>query len=160
MSSYTHDDHSHDDEPVDTGPIIPFDDLIFACTNLCELLEIENDAVSAHDPETVKVLLQNKMTLARLYEQAMQPMITSPELAETLEPEQCEELVAVGLRLKDLLDANAMRLHAEIESYQTVMDIVARHAKREAVSVSIYGRDGVVDRQAEASNPIAYNKSL
>jgi hypothetical protein len=150
----------HDDDRPDHSPIIPFEDLIFACTNLCELLEIENEAISSHDPETVKAVLENKAGLARLYEKSMQPMITSPELAETLEPEQRAELLEVGLRLKDLIEINAMRLMAEIESYQKVMDIVARHAKRESLSTSIYGRNGTIDRQTDANAPITYNKML
>ncbi|CAA7623186.1 flagellar protein FlgN [Magnetospirillum sp. SS-4] len=157
MTQMNDSDH---DNPVDRSPIIPFDDLIFACTNLCELLEIENEALASHDPETVKAVLENKSALARLYEQSMQPMITSPELAETLEPEQREELLAVGLRLKEQVEINAMRLMAEIESYQRVMDILATTSKAQSTTTSTYGRAGTFDSPPATGSSISFNKSL
>ncbi len=156
----THDDDIHDDDGRSNSPIIAFDDLIFACTNLCEVLEIENEALLSHDVETVKILTENKVALGRLYEQAMAPMVTSPELAETLEPEQRDELLALGLRLKELTKVNAMRLEAEMEAYQRVMDILADKAKQQKVNVSTYGRAGTFDSAGTAGTALTYNKSL
>ncbi|OAN46639.1 hypothetical protein A6A04_05875 [Paramagnetospirillum marisnigri] len=154
----THDDH--DDHVPDSSPIIAFDDLMFACTNLCELLEIENDALVSHDAETVKILTENKVALARLYEQAMEPLVKSPELAETLEPEQREQLMEIGLKLKELTRINALRLEAEMESYQRVMDILADRAKQRTVSATTYGRAGTFDDGGATSASLAFNKSL
>ncbi|RAU22891.1 flagellar protein FlgN [Paramagnetospirillum kuznetsovii] len=150
----------HDDDTPDSGPIIAFDDLMFACTNLCELLEIENEALLSHDVETVKILTENKVSLSRLYEQAMQPMVTSPELAETLEPEQRDELMAVGLRLQELTKVNTLRLEAEMEAYKRVMDILADKAKKQKINATNYGRAGTFDPSCATGGSLTYNKSL
>ena len=79
------------------------DDIVWACTNLCELLEFENEALTRHDSRTVRELAENKTALARIYESAIAPLANDPHLAETLEPEQKEELTALGIRLKGLV---------------------------------------------------------
>jgi hypothetical protein len=160
MTDMIHDDDLHDDSGAAAGPIIAFDDLMFVCTNLCDLLEIENEALASHDADTVKVLTENKVALSKLYEQAMAPMTATPELAETLEPEQREELLAVGLRLKELSKVNAMRLEAEMEAYQRVMDILAGKAKQQKTNVTTYGRAGTFDPAAAGGASLTFNKSL
>ena len=167
MSQMIHDDEDFpaEDEFLDanvaqSGPIIAFDDLIFACANLCDLLEIENEALANHDPDTIKVLAENKLALAKLYEQAVQPLIVTPELAETLEPEQRDELIAVGTRLKELMSVNEMRLRAEMEAYQRVMDILANTAKKQATNVTTYGRAGTFDHASGTGGSLSFNKSL
>ncbi|MDO8605315.1 MAG: flagellar protein FlgN [Phaeospirillum sp.] len=167
MSQMIHDDEDFpaedeflDAEAAQSGPIIAFDDLIFACTNLCDLLEIENEALANHDPDTVKILTENKLALAKLYEQAVQPLIVTPELAETLEPEQRDELVAVGTRLKELMGINEIRLRAEMEAYQRVMDILADAAKKQATNVTTYGRAGTFDHASGVGGSLSFNKSL
>ena len=153
-------DEIHDDEPVDHSPIIAFDDLIFACSNLCDLLEIENDALASHDSDTVRVLTDNKLALSKLYEQAVQPLITSPELADTLEPEQHDELLEVGTRLKELIHINEIRLRAEMDAYQRVMEILAKTAKTQATNVTTYGRAGTFDHASGTGASLSFNKSL
>lgn len=160
MTDMIHDDDQHDGFEGAPSPIIAFDDLIFACTNLCELLEIENEALLSHDAETVKILTPNKIALSKLYDEAMAPLVASPELAETLEPEQREELMAVGLRLQELIKANTLRLEAEMEAYQRVMDILADKAKQQKTSISTYGRAGTFDQAAPGGAALTFNKSL
>ena len=155
-----HDDFHDDDDVIDRGPIIAFDDLVFACTNLCDLLEIENEALANHDPETVKVLVDNKVALVKLYEQAVRPLVASPELAETLEPEQRDELLAVGTRLKDLVNLNEIRLRAEMDAYQRVMGILAKAAKKRATNQTTYGRAGTFDHASGYAASLSFNKSL
>jgi hypothetical protein len=148
------------EDDFDNSPVIAVDDLVFACTSLCDLLEIENDALSNHDAETVKILADNKHALTRLYERAVAPLVATPELAETLEPEQREELIAVGTRLKDLVETNAVRLKAEMEAYERVMEILATKAKTTVTSASTYGRAGTFDSLAGQKASLSYNKAL
>jgi len=160
--TFRQDSHGIDDSLEDFrgGSVIAYDDLIFACTNLCEVLEIENEALESHDAETVKILTENKVALAKLYEQAMAPLTKHPELAETLEPEQREALLEVGIRLKVLMETNSMRLRAEMEAYQRLMDVVVQHAKKQQTTKSTYGRAGTFDDTANGAVSLSYNKSL
>ncbi len=166
MSDMTYDDETfqpeddgHDDDVIDSGPIIAFEDLIFACENLSDLLEIENEALANHDPETVTVLLGNKEALVRLYEQAVHPLVVSPELAETLEPEQRDELLAVGTRLKELISLNEIRLRAEMDAYQRVINIMINAAKKKAANGTTYGRAGTFGNTGNRAS-LSFNKSL
>jgi hypothetical protein len=141
---------------------IAFDDLVFACSSLCDLLEIENEALASHDAETVEVLAENKAALARMYESSMEPLIDDPSLAETLLPEQAEELRALGLRLQALVAVNAMRLKAEMECCRRVMDVVVNAVKQNATKTVTYGRKGTFDsgRKETSRSSLSYNKTL
>lgn len=137
-----------------------YDDLLFACTNLCDLLDVENDALLSHDPETVRLLADNKAALARLYEQSVQPLMDEPDLARLLDDDRREMLVAVGTRLNELVETNARRLKAEMEAYQRVMDIMVDAAKKNVTSTTAYGRAGIFDASAGTGGSLSFNKAL
>lgn len=137
-----------------------YDDLLFACTNLCDLLDVENEALLSHDPETVRLLADNKAALARLYEQSVQPLVEEPDLARLLDEDRREMLAAVGTRLNELVETNARRLKAEMEAYQRVMDIMVDAAKKNVTSTTAYGKAGVFDASAGMGGSLSFNKAL
>lgn len=146
--------------PLPTAAI-PYDDIVWACTHLCDLLEYENEALARHDSLTVRELSENKAALARIYEQAVAPMAETPELADALEPEQREELTGLGHRLKDLVEENARRIKAEMEAYQMLMDAVVSAVKANTVATVTYGRAGAFEGQTSGEkNSLAFNKTL
>lgn len=140
---------------------IPYDDIVWACTHLCELIEYENQALALHDAATVRELTENKAALARIYEQAVAPMADDPHLVDTLAPEQKEELLALGNRLKDLVEENARRIKAEMEAYQMLMDAVVSAVKVSKTSSVTYGRAGMVEDHVPGDgNSISFNQTL
>ncbi|HLO77737.1 MAG TPA: flagellar protein FlgN [Magnetospirillum sp.] len=139
---------------------IPYDDIVWACTHLCELLEYENEALAAHDAATVRELTENKAALARIYEQAVAPMADEPHLVDTLEPEQKEELMGLGSRLKDLVEENARRIKAEMDAYQMLMDAVVGAVKTSKTTAVTYGRAGHMEGHGVAENSISLNQTL
>lgn len=140
---------------------LPYDDIVWACTNLCELLEVENDALAQHDSQTVKDLADNKAALARIYEQSVLPMAEDPTLVETLEPEQKEELLALGERLKDLVERNARRLKANMAATNMVMESMVNAAKDNAVDTTTYSATGTyVSKRGSEANSLAFNNKL
>lgn len=144
-----------------TTDVLPYEDLVWCCTNLCDLLEVENQALSAHDTETVRQLSENKTALARIYEQSVIPMAEDPTLIDTLEPEQREELAALGLRLKDLIEENARRLKAEMEACQRLMDSVVAAVKHNSNSTVTYGQAGAFDSHlGPEANSVSFNQTL
>jgi hypothetical protein len=158
-----HDIHDEDElDPADAeAELYWYDDLLFACTNLCDLLDVENDALLSHDPETVRLLADNKAALARLYEQSVQPLVDEPDLARLLDEDRREMLTAVGSRLNELVETNARRLRAEMEAYQRVMDIMVDAAKKNVTSTTAYGRAGVFDAgPGAAGGSLSFNKAL
>lgn len=144
-----------------TETVLNIDDIVWACTNLCELLEFENEALVRHDSRTVRELTDNKTALARIYENAIAPLADDPHLAETLEPEQKEELTALGLRLKALVEENALRLRAEIDATQMLMDAMVSAVKANTTSSVHYGPAGQYGNQATGEqNSLAFNQTL
>ncbi|CAA7618588.1 flagellar protein FlgN [Magnetospirillum sp. UT-4] len=140
---------------------LSYDDIVWACTNLCDLIEFENDALARHDSRTVRELAENKAALARIYEQAVAPMAHKPELADALEDDQKEELHGLGHRLKGLVEENARRLKAEMEATQMFMDAVVSAVKQTSTNTTHYGRAGAFENQvAGDNNSLSFNKSL
>lgn len=140
---------------------LPYDDIVWACTHLCDLIEYENEALAAHDTAAIRELAENKAALSRIYEQAVAPMADDPQLVETLEPEQKEELLALGHRLKELVEENARRIKAEMEAYQMLMDAVVHAVKTTKTGAVTYGRGGVAEGHgASEINSLSFNQTL
>ncbi len=141
---------------------VRYEDLVWCCTNLCELLEVENDAIRAHDAETVRDLAENKAALARLYEQSVQPMAEDPALLETLSEDQREELRALGTQLGQLVSDNVRLLKAEMECCERLMDALVSTAKSQAANTVAYGRSGAFEISHRPSErpSLAINKSF
>lgn len=145
----------------ETDTVLPYDDIVWACTHLCDLLEYENEALAAHDTETVRELTENKAALARIYEQAVAPMADEPHLVETLAPEQKEELMALGSRLKDLVEENARRIKAEMEAYEMLMDAVVNAVKSSKTPTTTYGRAGSIQNHSSSdAASLSFNQTL
>jgi len=142
--------------------LLPYDDLVWVCTNLCELLEVENDALAHHDAETVRDLAANKVALSNLYERSMVPMAEDPQLVEALEPEQKDELKALGARLAQLVATNSMMLKAEMEACQRVLEAMVSAAKEMSTNTVSYGAGGAfgVSQMGSERNSLALNKTL
>lgn len=141
--------------------VLPYDDIVWACTHLCELLEYENEALAVHDAATVRELAENKAALARIYEQAVAPMADEPHLLDALEPEQKDELTGLGNRLKDLVEENARRLKAEMDAYQMLMDAVVHAVKNSKTNTVTYGRAGHFEGHANGeTNSLSFNQTL
>lgn len=144
-----------------SATVLSYDDIVWACTNLCELIEFENEALSRHDSHTVREMAENKAALARIYEQAVAPMADEPALAEALEPEQKEELMALGNRLKQLVEANARALKAEMEATSMFMNAVVTAVKTTSTRTTHYGRAGSFDGpNTGESNSVSFNQTL
>ena len=140
---------------------LSIEDIVWACTNLCELLDYENEALAMHDSRSVRELADNKAALARIYENAIAPLADQPELAEALEPEQKEELTALGLRLKGLVEENARRLKAEIAATEMLMDAMVAAVKAHSTSSVSYGPAGQYGGHATGEqNSLAFNQTL
>lgn len=140
---------------------LALDDIVFACINLCDLLEIENDGLERHDFAPMKELAESKSALARLYEQSIHPMTENPSLVDDLDADSREELLLLGQRLQELVEQNAMLLKANMEANQMLMDAMVSAAKTQATNTLAYGNHGSFDLSGTAEhNSIAFNKTL
>ena len=137
-------------------------DLIWVCTTLCELLEIENQALVKHDTATVRELAENKMALTRLYEQTYHSMGPDKEIKEKITPEELATLQELGQRLNKLMTPNALMLKAEIEARKKVMEIFVNAAKKQNENTLNYSKKGHFNAlpMARERAALAYNHTL
>lgn len=143
------------------APLIPYDDIVWVCTHLCDLLEYENEALADHDDSAVRELAENKSALAHIYEQSVAPMADDPELVESLTPEQKEELTALGHRLKALVEENARLLTAEMEAYDMLMEAMVQAVKTSQNAPVTYSRAGAMDGHSPADvNSLGFNQTF
>jgi len=152
-------DNTIDDSPED-GAIPAFDDLMFACTNLCELLEVENDALLNHDAETVAALGDRKIALTRLYASYTRGLADLPDSERNFDPEQREELLTVGRQLEELVERNAMLLRAAIDATKTVVDIIAQSVRSSQDPGIVYNRSGTMRGNDDKATSYSLNNLL
>lgn len=139
---------------------IPYDDIVWACTHLCDLLDYENEALAAHDMGAVRELAENKAALARIYEESVLPLAEDPQLVDTLEPEQREELTVLGQQLKELVEENARLIKAEMEAYQLLMDTMVHAVQAANTAAVTYGRGGAIDAHSADGGAMGLNHTL
>ena len=138
-----------------------YDDLVWACSNLCELLEYENESLRQHDIMAVREMSDNKVSLAKYYEQAMTALNADPDLAQSLTAEQNQDLVVWGEALKELVETNMMLLKVEIEAGRYLMDAVVETARNQAPPAVHYSPDGQLDQQSTGEpSAMTFNKVL
>ena len=137
-------------------------DLIWVCATLCELLEIENKALTQHDTATVRELADNKTSLSRLYEQTYHALGTDREIKEKITPDELAELQGLGQRLNKLMWSNAIMLKAGIEARQKVMEVFVNAAKKHNENTLHYSKKGHFDALPVAREraALAYNHTL
>lgn len=148
------------DDASEDSAIPAFDDLMFACTNLCELLEVENDALINHDAETIAALNDRKIALTRLYASYTRGLADLPDSGRTFDPEQRDELLAVGRQLEELVERNAMLLRAAIDATRTVVDIIAQSVRSSQDPGIVYGRTGTMRGNDDKATSYSLNNLL
>ncbi|MDA8230483.1 MAG: flagellar protein FlgN [Magnetospirillum sp.] len=141
------------------GTEVAYEDLIWVCTNLCELIEVENAALARHDSAAVRELAENKAALAQFYEQLVAPIAANPGLAEGLEPDRKEELAAIGNRLAELMVVNTTLLTAEIGACQRLMDALAAATRSQNGAVN-YSPGGTLESRCGERSSLALDKTL
>lgn len=126
-------------------PAFSFDDVVWATSNLCELLAYENEMLAQHDDGAIREIAETKAALARMYETAIAPLARDPALSEKLADDQRAELMELGVRLKELVEENDRRLRAELETAQTLMQAMTNAANAAAAQAATYGPAGQLE---------------
>lgn len=138
------------------------DDLRLVMTNLTGLIEAENDALTAHNIDTVKALSANKWTLTRNYRNQMQAIADAPDILKLLEVEERASLRELGERLNRAAARNELLLSANIDAANRVMHAVVDGVRKAAERGTVYSRSGALHGVAPDGRPLAvsYNKEL
>jgi flagellar biosynthesis/type III secretory pathway chaperone len=137
-------------------------DLRIVMTNLVELIDAENKALSGHDINTVKALSANKWTLTRNYRNQMQAIADTPDILQILEDDERQSLHHLGQRLHTATERNGQLLSANIDAANRVMNAVVDGVKQANERNAVYGKSGALRGHTADGRPVAvsFNQEL
>ncbi len=117
-------------------------DIILITERLTDVLERENVALKDRRNRDLHDLLDDKVTLSRVYETRMQYFSKNPEELTNATPELREKLREMANHISALLQENAKMLKVSIEANRRVVDMIAEAVKTAAPGPGTYGAKG------------------
>ena len=128
-------------------------DILFITERLADILERENAALKDRRNQDLHAMLDDKVTLSRVYETRMKYYAENPHELTNLSPELSGKLREMGTRISQLLLDNAKMLKVAIEANRKVVDMIAAAVKTATPGPGTYGANGVTglsDHQSQA----------
>ena len=116
-------------------------DLIVIANRLIAQLEIENDALRNHETEIIHTLLDEKATLARVYESRFKALLEKPELLDDADPKLREQLKKLAEKLERLIQDNGTLLNVTIQANRMVVDLIAEAVHAQQPNAGTYSSD-------------------
>ena len=116
-------------------------DLIVIANRLIAQLEIENDALRKHETEIIHTLLDEKATLARVYESRFKALLEKPELLDDADPKLREQLKKLAEKLERLIQDNGNLLNVTIQANRMVVDLIAEAVHAQQPNAGTYSSD-------------------
>jgi len=130
-------------------------DLIVITNRLADLLLRENDALRNKNNGVLNEILDEKVTLGRVYESRVMGFTEDPEALEGVDQEQRDRLRALGEKVNGLIEENASLLKIAIETNRRVVNLIAEAVKASVPSAGTYsptGATGGIDHHGAAKN--------
>ena len=131
---------------------------------LSDLVETENLALAERRFLDVEALLEEKATLARLYENSMKDLDEAQLDWKAIEPELNEKLTVAGTRLANAMGENTLRLEVGMTANRTVIDLFAEAVQTATPHSGTYAKNGRTGKEgtraAANSLSVALDQSL
>ncbi|MCZ6603560.1 MAG: hypothetical protein O7A03_00275 [Alphaproteobacteria bacterium] len=131
-------------------------DLIVITNRLADLLARENDALNNRKYSEINEILDEKVTLGRVYESRIMGLTNDPAALEKVDGELRDRLRSLGEKVNGLIEENAALLKIGIETNRRVVNLIAEAVKASIPSAGTYSANGAADvEQHTASNNVA-----
>ena len=130
-------------------------DLIVITGRLADLLERENAALREKQNKELNEILDEKVTLGRVYESRIMGLTEDPEALDNVDKELLERLRGIGEKVNGLIEDNAKMLKIAIEANRRVVNLIAEAVKASVPSAGTYsptGATGTDDHRAAPKN--------
>ncbi len=130
-------------------------DLIVITGRLADLLERENLALRNKKNQDLNDILDEKVTLGRVYETRIMGLAEDFEVLDGVDSELLERLRTIGEKVNGLIEENAELLKVAIEVNRQVVNLIAEAVKASVPSAGTYSRTGTtetLDHRATAKN--------
>ena len=130
-------------------------DLIVITGRLADLLERENVALREKQNKELHEILDEKVTLGRVYESRIMGLTEDPEALDSVDKELLERLRGIGEKVNGLMEDNAKMLKIAIEANRRVVNLIAEAVKASVPSAGTYsptGGTGTHDQRGAPKN--------
>ncbi|MBC8337881.1 MAG: flagellar export chaperone FlgN [Rhodospirillales bacterium] len=129
-------------------------DLIVITKRLTGLLERENDALSNRKYSEINEILDEKVTLGRVYESRIMGLADDPTALNEVDGELRDQLRTLGEKVNALIADNSQLLKIGIEANRRVVNMIAEAVKASVPSAGTYSAtgSGALDQQAAAKS--------
>jgi flagellar biosynthesis/type III secretory pathway chaperone len=128
-------------------------DLIVITGRLADLLERENDALRNRRNKELNDILEEKVTLGRVYESRIMGLSEHADALNDVDPELRERLRGVGQKVNGLIEENAQLLKVAIESNRRVVNLIAEAVKASIPSAGTYSPSGAAQAKSHRAAP-------
>ena len=130
-------------------------------TNFCDLLTVENKALSDFDVETVTSLLEHKSRIVSAYRSHVAYFIKNQQELSAIDEKKRNEIKTIAINLDSLLKENDLLLQTRMETSKNVMDTIVNIAKiSNNASSTSYGAQGRYSPLDNSKNALAINRTL
>ena len=130
-------------------------DLIVITTRLADLLERENQSLRDKKNQDLNDILDEKVTLGRVYESRIMGLTENPEILKEVDIDLRNQLRTIGERVNELIVDNSQSLKIAIEANRRVVNLIAEAVRDSAPSAGTYssaGITGVIDNHGNPRN--------
>lgn len=128
-------------------------DLIVITGRLADLLERENDALRNRRNKELNEILDEKVTLGRVYESRIIGLTEAADALDQVDPELRERLRGVGEKVNGLIEENAKLLKIAIEANRRVVNLIAEAVKASVPSAGTYSPTGAATAKGHRAAP-------
>ena len=138
-------------------PMERLEKMVELTDQLSDMVEAENMALVERRFLDVEAMLEDKATLARLYENSMKDLDEANLDWKAIAPDLHEKLTTSGTRLANAVGENAMRLEIGMTANKQVIDLFAEAVQQAVPHSGTYSTNGSTGTQGTraATNSIA-----
>ncbi len=126
-------------------------DLIVITNRLADLLARENEALVNRKYSEINEILDEKVTLGRVYESRIMGLTDDLAALEQVDGELRDRLRSLGEKVNRLIEDNAAMLKIGIEANRRVVNMIAEAVKASVPSAGTYSANGAASVEQHAA---------
>ena len=128
-------------------PMKRLEKMVELTDQLSDMVEAENLALAERRHDDVEAMLEDKATLARLYENCMRDLDEANLDWTAIEPALHDRLTTSGTRLANAVGENTMRLEIGMTANKQVIDLFAEAIQNAVPHSGTYSKNGRTGRE-------------
>ncbi len=127
-------------------------DLIVITNRLADLLARENEALVNRKYSEINEILDEKVTLGRVYESRIMGLTDDQAALAQVDKELRDQLRSLGEKVNGMIEENAELLKIGIEANRRVVNMIAEAVKASVPSAGTYSANGAASVEQHAAS--------